>query len=505
MVDLAAPPRALTPLSRSRQRLGVLLPSVAFFMVTLDALVVVTALPTVRRELGGDPAGLQWIVNAYNLTFAAGIVTAAALGDRYGRRRTFLVGLAVFTVSSAACALAPTLALLIAFRAVQGLGAAVLAPVGLTLVTTAIPVERRGAAVGLWGGISGLGVAAGPLIGGAVTEGLDWHWVFWVNVPIGIVTFAGCALVLPESRGPRRALDVPGMVLAAGSLCALVAALVDAPSKGWSGAHTLGLLAVAAGALAGFVVRERRAAAPMIPLGLFRSWTFSAAALANLLSAAAIFSAAFVMSAWFQVGLGYGPLATGLRFLPWTLTPLFVAPLAGTLSDRLGPRRVAVPGLLLQAAGFIWIVLLAGSARPSSRSSRRSWSRVSASRSHSRRSRPRHSVTCRQLARAGRRSREHDPAGGIRRRRGRHHGGVRRPGQLRNCGRRDDGVPGGALRRRAHLRSGRSRGPRHRPVPPMTRRAGQAAPSRIRSAPARDQDLLSSSASITMMPLGPRT
>ncbi len=361
MVDLAAPPRALTPLSRSRQRLGVLLPSVAFFMVTLDALVVVTALPTVRRELGGDPAGLQWIVNAYNLTFAAGIVTAAALGDRYGRRRTFLVGLAVFTVSSAACALAPTLALLIAFRAVQGLGAAVLAPVGLTLVTTAIPVERRGAAVGLWGGISGLGVAAGPLIGGAVTEGLDWHWVFWVNVPIGIVTFAGCALVLPESRGPRRALDVPGMVLAAGSLCALVAALVDAPSKGWSGAHTLGLLAVAAGALAGFVVRERRAAAPMIPLGLFRSWTFSAAALANLLSAAAIFSAAFVMSAWFQVGLGYGPLATGLRFLPWTLTPLFVAPLAGTLSDRLGPRRVAVPGLLLQAAGFIWIVLLAGS------------------------------------------------------------------------------------------------------------------------------------------------
>ena len=207
MVDLAAPPRALTPLSRSRQRLGVLLPSVAFFMVTLDALVVVTALPTVRRELGGDPAGLQWIVNAYNLTFAAGIVTAAALGDRYGRRRTFLVGLAVFTVSSAACALAPTLALLIAFRAVQGLGAAVLAPVGLTLVTTAIPVERRGAAVGLWGGISGLGVAAGPLIGGAVTEGLDWHWVFWVNVPIGIVTFAGCALVLPESRGPRRALS----------------------------------------------------------------------------------------------------------------------------------------------------------------------------------------------------------------------------------------------------------------------------------------------------------
>ena len=345
-----------------RRRLpAVLLPSIAFFMVTLDSLVVVTALPAVRQDLGGDPAALQWIVNGYNLTFAAGIVTGAALGERYGRRWTFLAGLAGFTLASAACALAPTLGLLIAFRAVQGLGAAVLAPVGLTLVTTALPAERRGLAIGLWGGISGLGVAAGPLVGGAVTEGLNWQWVFWVNVPIGVLALAGCARTLAESRGTRRALDVPGMVLAAVALCALVAGLVAGPTDGWHDPATVGPLAGSVVAFATFVVREARAAAPMIPLALFRSRVFSAAVTANLLGAAAIFSAAFVTSAYFQVGRGYSPLATGLRFLPWTMTPLLVAPLAGALVDRIGWRWVAVPGLLLQGAGFVGIVALARS------------------------------------------------------------------------------------------------------------------------------------------------
>jgi len=365
MVDVTEPAGAQAPPRRrpeDRRRLpAVLLPSIAFFMVTLDSLVVVTALPALRRDLGGDPASLQWIVNAYSLTFAAGIVTGAALGDRYGRRRVFLAGLVAFTLASAACALAPTLELLIAARAVQGLGAAVLAPVGLTLVTTAIPPQRRGLAIGLWGGISGLGVAAGPLVGGAVTQGLDWQWVFWVNVPVGVLAVVGCARVLVESHGPRRPLDVPGMLLAAVALCTLVAGLVAGPTDGWRAPATVVPLAGAVLALAAFVVREARAAAPMIPPGLFRSRVFSAAVAANLLCAAAIFSAAFVTSAYFQVGRGYSPLATGLRFLPWTMAPLVVAPLAGALVDRIGWRWVAVPGLLLQGAGFAWIVLLARS------------------------------------------------------------------------------------------------------------------------------------------------
>ncbi|HEX6449868.1 MAG TPA: MFS transporter [Trebonia sp.] len=358
-------PKAPSRIPKAPSRLpSVLLPAIAFFMVTLDSLVVVTALPSIHAALGGGDGALQWIVNAYNLTFAAGIVTGAALGERYGRRRVFLAGLAVFTLASAACAVAPTLGLLIAFRAVQGLGGAILAPVGLTLVTAAFPAAKRGAAVGLWGGIAGLGVAAGPLVGGAVTQGLDWHWIFWVNVPFGVLAFAGCAFVLSDGQagrsGPRQPLDLPGMALAALTLAALVDGLVEAPTRGWTDGRVLLMLALAAVSLVAFVVRQARAAAPMIPLSLFRSRVFSAASAANLLGMGATFAAAYITSEFFQVGLGYTPLGTGLRFLPWTATPLLIAPLAGLLFDRLGARRVAAPGLLLQAAGFIWIVMLAG-------------------------------------------------------------------------------------------------------------------------------------------------
>lgn len=351
--------------SEARARTGtVVLTSLAFLMVTLDALVVVTALPAIRSSLGGTPTGLQWIVNAYNLTFAAGIVTGAALGDRFGRKRVFVVGLGVFTAASVACAVAPTLPVLVACRALQGLGGAILAPVGLTLVTEAFPPARRGAAIGLWGGISGLGVAAGPLLGGAVTQGLDWHWVFWINVPVGICTVIGCSLLIGETHGFARALDVPGMLLAAFSLAVGVDAITEAPSAGWTSARTLLLLAAALGGLAGFVARERSAAAPMIPLGLLRIRPYAAANLALMCSAGAIFSAAYIMSEYFQLGLGDSPLGTGLRFLPWTATPLLVAPLAGALSDRVGARVLAVPGLVMQATGFGAIVLLAGGTHP---------------------------------------------------------------------------------------------------------------------------------------------
>jgi EmrB/QacA subfamily drug resistance transporter len=353
----AAPPGAAGP----RQALTIALTSVAFFMVVLDALVVVTALPSIHRSLGGSLGTLQWTVNAYSMAFGAGIITAAALGDRLGRRRVYTAGLAVFTAASAACALAPDVGLLITARAVQGLGAAVITPLSLTILTSAFPAERRGAIVGVWGGISGLGVAVGPLIGGAVTQGLSWHWVFWVNVPVGVAAVIGARLGLAESRGPRTRLDIPGLVLVSAGAAALIWALVQGSQAGWTGTRVLLALILGAAAIAVFLVWETLAPQPMIPLGLFRSASFSAAVAAGFLTAAAIYAAAFLTSQFFQLGVGDSPLATGLRFLPWTAAPLLIAPLAGALSDRVGARVLIVPGLLLQAAGFAWIVALAGS------------------------------------------------------------------------------------------------------------------------------------------------
>jgi EmrB/QacA subfamily drug resistance transporter len=339
--------------------LTVLLTSVAYFMVALDTLVVVTALPSIHRALGGNVGTLQWTVNAYVLAFGAGIITAAALGDLIGRRRMYLIGLALFTASSAACALAPNVAALIAFRAMEGIGAAIIMPLGLTLLTSAFPVERRGAVVGIWGGVAGLAVASGPLIGGAVTQSLNWHWIFWVNVPIGILAFAGARLRLADSRGPATRLDLPALALIAVGVGALTWGLVQAGQVGWGSASTLAGLVVGAAAIAAFVAWERRAAEPMIPLGLFRSSRFSAAVTTQFLMAAAIYSAAFLTSQFFQFALGDSPLGTGLRFLPWTATPMVVAPIAGALFDKIGARPLIVPGLLMQAAGFGWIVYLA--------------------------------------------------------------------------------------------------------------------------------------------------
>lgn len=345
-----------------RPGLTVILTSLAYFMVTLDALVVATALPSIHRDFGGSVDTLQWTVNAYNTSFAAGIITAAALGDRLGRRRVFCCGLALFTAASAACALAPNAGTLIGFRAVQGLGAAAVVPLGLTLLTSAFPPDRRGSVVGIWGGIAGLGVATGPLIGGAVTQGLSWHWIFWVNVPVGIAVLTGARLRLRESRGPRTRLDLPALVLVSAGVACAVWGLVQGPQAGWGSPRVAGSLALGAALVAAFVAWETRAAEPMIPLRLFRAPAFSAAVATQFLMAGAIFSAAFITSQFFQFGLGDSPLGTGLRFLPWTATPLLIAPAAGALFDKVGARRLVVPGLLLQALGFAWIVHLAGSA-----------------------------------------------------------------------------------------------------------------------------------------------
>src|SRR5262245_4768111 len=344
----------------SGQMLTVVLTAVAYFMVILDALVVVTALPSIHRSLGGGVGTLQWTVSAYTITFGAGIVTAAALGDRVGRRRVYVAGLALFTAASAACALAPSAGVLIACRAVQGVGAAVVMPLSLTLLTAAFPPQKRGAVVGIWGGIAGLAVASGPLAGGGITQALSWHWIFWVNVPIGILATIGAALRLTESRGPQARLDIPALVLVSGGIGGLIWGLVEGGQSGWGSAPNVAGLATGTILLGGFVAWETRAREPMIPLGLFRRIAFSSAVTTAFLISAAIYSAAFLTSQFFQFALGDTPLGTGLRFLPWTATPLAIAPLAGALSDRTGPRALIVPGLLLQGAGFAWIVSLAG-------------------------------------------------------------------------------------------------------------------------------------------------
>jgi EmrB/QacA subfamily drug resistance transporter len=336
------------------------LTSVAFFMVALDNLVVTTALPAIRSDIGASLGTLEWTVNAYGLTSAAGIITAAALGDRYGRRRLFAAGLALFTVASAACALAPTAGLLIAARAVQGLGAAIIMPLSLTLLTGAFPPHRRGTVVGVWGGVAGLAVASGPLVGGAVTEHLDWHWIFWLNVPIGVAVTALSTRRLAESRGPATRLDLPGVGLVSGGAIAVLWGLVRAGDAGWDSPEVAGSLALGVLLLAGFVGWERRVAQPMLPVRLFRNPGFAAANTTGFMMVAALYAAAFLVAQYFQTGLGFSPLGTGLRLLPWTVTPLLVAPFAGALADRIGPRRVMVAGMLLQGAGLAWFAAVAG-------------------------------------------------------------------------------------------------------------------------------------------------
>lgn len=335
------------------------LTSVAFFMATLDTLVVMTALPAVHRDLGASLGTLEWTVNAYSLTAAAGIVTAAALGDRFGRRRLFVAGLALFSAASAACALAPSAGALIAARALQGVGAAAIAPLSLTLLTAAFPTERRGAVVGVWGGLAGLAVAGGPLVGGVVTQGLDWHWIFWVNVPIGAAAGLLSLFRLAESRGPSVGLDLPALALVSGGAGGVIWGLVRAGDDGWGSPEAIGALGLGLLLLAGFLAWENRAPAPMLPLRLFRSRAFAAAGATAFLMTGGLMAAAFMISQYFQVAAGDSPLSAGLHFLPMTATPVLVAPLAGRLSDRVGQRPVMMAGLALFTAGMAWMAVVA--------------------------------------------------------------------------------------------------------------------------------------------------
>ncbi len=329
---------------------------VAVFMVSMDNLVVTNALPVIRHDLGTGLEGLEWTVNAYTLTFAVFLLTGAALGDRFGRRRLFAVGLAVFTLASAAAALAPSIGVLITARAVQGLGAAIVMPLTLTLLASVIPPERRGLAFGIWGAMSGLGVALGPVIGGGVTEYASWQWIFWINVPIGLLLLPVLALVR-ESRGGAGRLDPIGVGLITAALFGIVFGLVRGNGHGWTSTQVLigliggGLLLVA------FVAWQRRARSPMLPLELFRSRGFSVVNTVSLVMAFGMFGAVFLGAQYLQTVQGYSPFAAGLRSLPWTAVPAIAAPLSGLLSDRFGARRIISFALLLQAAGIGWLAL----------------------------------------------------------------------------------------------------------------------------------------------------
>src|SRR6185436_7520701 len=300
---------------------------------------------------------LQWMVNAYTLTFAVLLITGAALGDRFGRQRVFMIGMGVFIGGSALAALAPSTEILILARAIQGVGGAIVTPLTLTILSAAVPPERRAVALGAWGGIAGLAIAIGPLVGGAIAEGLDWHWIFWLNVPIGLIVIPLAYARLTETYGPEGRLDIPGLGLISGGLLALVWGVINGNDLGWSSPQVVGSIAAGVALLLGFVAWEGRHSHPMLPLSFFRSRAFSAANAVSLLMYFGMFGSIFLLAQFFQVVQGYTPFQAGLRTLPWTIMPIFVAPLAGLVSSRTGTRPLIVAGLALQAVALAWISL----------------------------------------------------------------------------------------------------------------------------------------------------
>ena len=342
-------------MSRSTTIWTFVITSVALFMATLDNLVVTTALPVIRTDLGASIEDLEWTVNAYTLTFAVFLLTGAALGDRFGRRRLFAIGLGIFTAASVAAALAPSVEALIVARAAQGLGGAIVTPLTLTILSAAVPAEKRGLALGAWGGIGGLAVAMGPLVGGAVVEGISWQWIFWLNVPIGLVLIPLAMMRLKETHGPSTRLDLPGLALASAGLFGIVWGVVRGNGQGWASGEIVTSLTLGAILTIAFVLWELRSPAPMLPMRFFRNRAFAAANAASLFMFFGMFGSIFLLAQFLQTVQGYGPLDAGLRILPWTVMPIFVAPIAGALSDRIGGRPLMAVGLAMQAVGLGWL------------------------------------------------------------------------------------------------------------------------------------------------------
>jgi EmrB/QacA subfamily drug resistance transporter len=338
--------------------------SVAVFMASLDNLIVTTALPVIKMELGATLQGLQWTVNAYTLTFAVLLLSGAALGDRFGRKRMFMVGITIFTAGSALAAFAPSISLLITARAVQGIGGAIVTPLTLTILSAAVPPARRGLALGVWSGVGCLAIAIAPLVGGAVVESFSWQWIFWINVPIGLALLPIAWRRLEETTGPDRALDMPGVALASIGLFGIVWGLVRSDSEGWTSLGVAGPIAAGVILIGLFVRWEGRSRTPMVPLRFFRRRAFSAANVTSMLMSFGMFGSVFLLAQFFQIVQHYSPLQAGLRTLPWTAMPILVAPLAGLLSDRIGSRPLLISGMGLMAGALVWIASVASPTVP---------------------------------------------------------------------------------------------------------------------------------------------
>jgi len=335
--------------------LAVVAASIPVFMASLDNLVVTSALPVIHERLGASVEDLQWITNAYTLSFAALMLLAVTLGDRFGRRHLFVAGIAVFTVASALAAVSSEPWQLIAARALQGVGGAAVMPLSLTLLAGAVSQRLRPLAIGIWGGIAGLGVALGPLVGGAVVEGWSWEAIFWINVPIGVVAGVLALVALPNGYGARVRADLVGVALAGVGILAVVFGIVRGNDAGWSSVEVAGSLVSGAVLLAAFVWWESRFEAPLLPLRLFRDRSFTIANVVGLTFSFGAFGSVFILIQFLQVVQGHSPLTAGLMTMPWTLAPMVVAPLAGAFSGRIGTRTLTVAGLTSLAAGIFWI------------------------------------------------------------------------------------------------------------------------------------------------------
>lgn len=341
----------------ARQTWTLILASFGAFITSLDIVVVAMALPAMQADLKATLAELDWTINAYTLVFACLLLTGAAIGDRFGRRRMYIAGIAVFTLGSIGAALSSTAGMLIVSRAVQGVGAAVLAPLTLTLIVDAFPPQKRAGAIGIWAGISGLGVAAGPVVGGAIVQGFAWQAIFWLNVPVGIALMVLSGRFLRESFGGARKFDLAGVILAAISLLGLSWAPVRAPEAGWGSAEVIVALIVGVVFLGLFIAWERRTSHAMLPLAFFKLRGFVVGNVGSFVQWFSLIGSLFLISQLLQIGLGYGPLSAGLRILPWNLTPMVVAPIVGALAGKYGNRPFLVVGMALQAAGSIWLTL----------------------------------------------------------------------------------------------------------------------------------------------------
>ncbi len=347
---------------RNNWTLGIV--STALFMVVLDNLVVSIALPSIHRDLGASIQSLEWTVNAYVLAYAVLLLTGAALGDRFGRKRMFLAGLSLFTAASAGAALSPSTGLLVAARAVQGMGAAMVTPLTLTLLAEAFPATRRGMALGVWSGVSGSAVALGPLVGGAVVQSISWHWIFWINVPIGLVLLPLAAARLRESHGPNGTLDLRGLALASAGAFGIVFGIVRAQSLGWTSTTILASLSAGAVLLAAFVARERRTSEPMLPMSFFSRRAFAVTNFASLTMYFGMFGSIFFLSQFMQDVLRNSPLEAGLKILVWTGATMVVAPFAGVFSQRFGSRPFMLSGLALQAGALAWLASILSTDTP---------------------------------------------------------------------------------------------------------------------------------------------